>query len=418
MADLCEWLDRFAQDPDASMDEVARAAASEGALAALAWVESFAGRPIPLYGVQRLDDYRLARDPEQASDPEQPGGPEEPDEPEEPDDCVQIEGYALVGLEELAELEAEFEKALPVAEPWSVQDRGYAEADPWTDEEARRWLTILKTHPEAADSLAILDGVATALRELPELGQPWFADKVERPLLERAVAIVERAVARASADDERAANANAAAGVDAVAAVAARTHSPFHLPWIVLGNRPALRSLSRLCALCIAFGPAEEGLRLARRMLELNPADNHGWRATVINLELAAGRDAEALVLAQRYPDELTVDIAYGRALALFRLGRQEEATIALREGVDRLPLVPRYLATEGMRAPPLDDFTVTIGGKDQAWRYREDARALWLITPGAIDWLRKVAREAGGGGDRRVGGSKGAGGGKGKRER
>lgn len=54
---------------------------------------------------------------------------------------------------------------------------------------------------------------------------------------------------------------------------------------------------------------------------------------------------ADALELALRYSRDFLVDVSYGRALALFALGRHEEADTALGEAVDRSPLVAEYLA-------------------------------------------------------------------------
>jgi len=36
----------------------------------------------------------------------------------------------------------------------------------------------------------------------------------------------------------------------------------------------------------------------------------------------------------------------------------------------------------------------VTFGGDDQAWIYRDEMRGVWLKTPGAIDWLKRTAKQ------------------------
>lgn len=95
-----------------------------------------------------------------------------------------------------------------------------------------------------------------------------------------------------------------------------------------------------------------------------------------------------------QYPADLNPDIAYGHVLALYRLGKIDEAGVAIRDAVVDLPKVPRYLSAKRVRKPKLDSFGVRIGGDDQAWLYRQEMRDVWEATPGALDWL-KVHRPA-----------------------
>ena len=133
--------------------------------------------------------------------------------------------------------------------------------------------------------------------------------------------------------------------------------------------------------------------RFERLYLRLNPHDNHGIRAPLVNHLLLTGRDADALAVAQRYPRDLLPELAYGRVLALYRLGRLDDAARALVEAKQYLPLVPDYLLRKHVEMPALDEFHVKLGGEDQAWLYREDMRAVWMATDGMRGWL---ARETG----------------------
>ena len=96
---------------------------------------------------------------------------------------------------------------------------------------------------------------------------------------------------------------------------------------------------------------------------------------------------------AEKLPTDLLVDITFGRALALFRLGRSDEATAALRAALEHSPKVGKFLLAERRRKPRIDPHGVRIGGDDEAWLYREAMRETWQATPGAMAWLGEVAR-------------------------
>ena len=98
--------------------------------------------------------------------------------------------------------------------------------------------------------------------------------------------------------------------------------------------------------------------------------------------------------LAAGYPADMNAEIAYGRALALYRLAQHETATIALRSAITDLPRVPKYMLATSIRQPKMNPGYLALGGDDQAWVYREDMRSVWLQTPGAMTWLETVSRQ------------------------
>jgi len=153
-----------------------------------------------------------------------------------------------------------------------------------------------------------------------------------------------------------------------------------------------LRSLVRLQQLKDRCGEDERAYALARWVLDLDPNDNHGLRATVANHLLREGNDREALALVERYPGDIIADTVYGKILALYRLGRLSEAARALHEAMEHFPLVPRYLIRSSIRRPAIDFEYVHIGGPDQAWLYREEMRDTWRQTPDALEWLEANA--------------------------
>ena len=164
------------------------------------------------------------------------------------------------------------------------------------------------------------------------------------------------------------------------------------MPWALEENRPALRLLWQYIER-IREDSRDRAERFERLYLRLNPHDNHGIRAPLVNHLLLTGRDADALAVAQRYPRDRLPELAYGRVLALYRLGRLDDAARALVEAKQYLPLVPEYLLRKHVEMPAPDEFHVKLGGDDLAWLYREDMRAVWMAADGMRRWL---AREAG----------------------
>jgi tetratricopeptide (TPR) repeat protein len=297
---------------------------------------------------------------------ENPPASGETDGEDEPPAVESRDRAVLETPSRLRDLEQRWRAIFPLPKPISTQDSPGDDHDVWEPQTAERWIAFLEANAEAADSLSILDDLATAVRCLEPAGLPWFDDAIERPLLERSRAIFEQALA---------------------------SRPDVELPWFATQNRPALRSFARLYQV-LATRDAAAALPVASRLLELNPGDNHGFRGIVVNELLAQGRDAEALKITEAYPGDGMLETSFGRALALFRLRQLEPATLALRSAIEKAPLVPKYLAADAIRQPKLDPLGVRPGGPDEAWHYREDARPLWIGTPGALEWLAQVARQ------------------------
>ncbi|WP_295581927.1 SEC-C metal-binding domain-containing protein [uncultured Lamprocystis sp.] len=226
------------------------------------------------------------------------------------------------------------------------------------------WIEYLLATPEAADSLDILDDLATALYEHPESTLPWISHALLRPLVDRAWGILNQAAPAAAA---------------------------YHCPWTRDANRPALRLLFRRYLCQIDEGQPQAAAVTLETLLRLNPQDHHGVRAELMNHYLRGGEDARALTLARRFPDDLLADLAYGEVLALYRLGEQERARAVLRTAVDRLPRIPRYLTRKRIKRPRPSPLGVTPGGEDQAWMYREAMRDVWEAEPGILRWMKRV---------------------------
>ena len=167
------------------------------------------------------------------------------------------------------------------------------------------------------------------------------------------------------------------------------------LEWGWLDNRPFLRCLHGLALSRYGEGKIEESLTLFQELLSLNPNDNQGVRAMAVVAMLKLGRWEEILKITKKYPGDMLSETIYGRALALFKLGRRREASIALKEAVSYLPLVGKELLKTKHRLPrTARPDVVTVGGADEAYYYWEHCGQFWEEDPEAVEWLRRITKQ------------------------
>ncbi len=240
----------------------------------------------------------------------------------------------------------------------------------WDDETAERWLAFLERTPQAFGVIEILDGLAFALRQLPDNGLAWVNKQVVEPLLIHAVRVFDRTI---EAHDARAAEA----------------------PWLIWGNRPVLRLFANLIYLHLDRDEDEAALPLLERMVyTLNPNDNHGLRELLSRVYLKLGQPEKVLALAARYPGDTMAALVWNRVLALYRLGRMNEAAAALKAARRYSPNVYKFLCAEKIAKPRLTPGYVTYRGRDKAWYYRDEHLDLWR-EGGALEWLKSFNKKA-----------------------
>ncbi|MCS3904516.1 tetratricopeptide (TPR) repeat protein [Methylohalomonas lacus] len=373
-------------DPGAAMANIGLGRSDGAGTWLQDWLSQHADRPIPAYAVTEepvlelagekagtatdlLEHLRAMGIPEEQvpedllddldSDKQAP----QEDENTEDDPAIDEESLFLQGPD-LSEVTAQWRAVFPLGKPFSVHEVPFDESgEVWMPDIELSWMKVLDEHPEALDSLDIIDDLATALYLHPDYGARWLDDALLLPVLERARAIIEQAFAQISTP---------------------------RLLWLYSENRSALRNLVRLYAAYDRLGWGDEALALAEWILALNPHDSHGLRYLIINERLRRGDDTAALSLAEQYSDDIQPDPLYGRALALYRLGRLYEADAALQVATQRVPKVVDYLCRKRIREPELSSFGIQVGGDDQAWYYRLEMRETWAQTAGALAWLKK----------------------------
>ena len=270
--------------------------------------------------------------------------------------------YGELAAPALADIERRWHAVFPSAKPFTTVL--VSNDDPW--EASPAWLDFLQSEPRAADSLDVLDDIATAL-ESRGVGEPQWADRVlHEPIEARAWRILTAAMNAAPADTV--------------------------IPWGIVDNRPALRLAVRYCFVLYRLDRYEDAMAMCEPLLRWNPDDNHGLRAVLVNAYLERSRWDAALLLCTRYPDDATIEIAYGRCLAHFAKGEIDAAQAALRVAVRVNKHVPRALV---MVNDPEDESipaNITIGSEDEALQYRDEAIEIWDNVPGAIEWLKGAA--------------------------
>lgn len=268
----------------------------------------------------------------------------------------------LTGDARLVELESDWHRVWPCAKPFSTAPVPHQEFDPWQPARAELWVGFVEQHPEAAQSLDLLDDWLIAIRLLGGSAQDWISRELAPRLGARAHDVIQ------------------GAGV-----------GEGELPWGAVENRPVLRLLVSRAYDTHYAGDATSARKQMRELLQLNPNDNHGIRMTLVNLDLAAGDDAAALEVIGRFKDDGSPALLYGEALAWFRKGDQLRADAALKVARKHCGKIESWLLPSRKAQPKMSPYGVTVDGDDEAWLYREQMRPVWSATPRALDWLKRV---------------------------
>jgi tetratricopeptide (TPR) repeat protein len=322
-----EFLQRVVADPLTALGEIAIEV--EGAGRRLReWLRDVADRETPSYTLPLSDD-----------------------------SCV------LTPPPQLIATERAWHAVFPLEKPFSVQDQPFDGEEIWDEIAEVRWCAFLRAHPESFDSIDILDDLATAIGRHPQADAPGLSDLLLSPVLARNETIVD---------------------------LACRSTGNAVIPWVVAQNRPALRGLVRTFQQRLAQNERRSAITMAETLLGLNPGDNHGLRFMLVNEYLRQGCDAEALALAEQYPHDIAPETRFGAVLALVRMQRMQDAERALQIARTDLPKTAQYLLPARIRRPKLTQGRIQFGGDEQAWFYRDEMRAVWQQTPGALEWLRE----------------------------
>nr|WP_300315049.1 SEC-C metal-binding domain-containing protein [Halomonas sp.] len=243
--------------------------------------------------------------------------------------------------------------------------------DPWAN--AAQWLPSLCANPEQLDSPAVLQCVSLALTG--RFGRlPWMAPSLFEPLAER----LERWLLQV------------------------RQSGDGNFAWDEGNNAQLLRAGLSL-VLGMERGARQQSRELAELLLSLDENDSLGLRELVLDQLLREGRDDEALEISckaldaednDKEEDEPLLGMYMGQVLALYRLGKLEEAAQALERAQRHNGHAATLLLSENPRpSPGMTRPTANPGSIAEAWQYRTMMRDQWRSTPGALQWLDQQAK-------------------------
>jgi len=162
--------------------------------------------------------------------------------------------------------------------------------------------------------------------------------------------------------------------------------------WGFLETRPYMRARFGLAEALWRRGARDEAIGHLHEMLRLNPGDNQGVRYVLAAHLVEAGKDDDLTALLAKYPDDSMADWTWTEALAAFRrTGASEESRERLATAAASNEHVLSYLLDERRLPKQMPSF-ISPGDQDEAIAYVSAYRKGWMLTPGAIDWLRAQA--------------------------
>jgi len=141
----------------------------------------------------------------------------------------------------------------------------------------------------------------------------------------------------------------------------------------------------------------DEVERAATLSLRLNPTDEQNMVSVLGTALLRLGKDDQVLRLARDNPDNGRPELAYGRAIVLFRQDRKDDAESAMVEAMESFPLVCEYLFEPEIGEPDEDDYEAdegdgfTFDDANVAWDYVRMNRKLWESVPGLMEWADEL---------------------------
>lgn len=163
--------------------------------------------------------------------------------------------------------------------------------------------------------------------------------------------------------------------------------------WGFLETRPYMRARAGLAATLNALGKVDAAISHYKEMLRLNPNDNQGVRYVLAGCLMKRGAMEALKELFKEYDEDGSALWLYSRALVAFREHGPgaADADAFARSAISANRHVPAVL-TGRKRAKPTKNGYLTVGGEDEAAHYVEEWGFDWLTTPGATDWLTRIA--------------------------
>ena len=162
-----------------------------------------------------------------------------------------------------------------------------------------------------------------------------------------------------------------------------------HLPWHFVDNRPFLLLLGEYATLIEATDGPQKAIPLYEEVIALNPNDNQGIREFLSTAFVKTNRLEDLVKLDTQYPDDAMQGLKIGVLLALYKLGRLDEARMHIKKIQKYSAHVFREILKTDHPQPALIPGRIQVGGDDEAWLYWRDQGTFWMAAPGAREFLR-----------------------------
>jgi tetratricopeptide (TPR) repeat protein len=102
--------------------------------------------------------------------------------------------------------------------------------------------------------------------------------------------------------------------------------------WAYLDNRPFLRLLHNYATFIEEHENISKAIPLFEEIITLNPNDNQGIRDFLSTDYLKVNKLDEMLLLAEKYPSDISPQVVMGGILTLIKMGELREAKIKLKK--------------------------------------------------------------------------------------
>lgn len=162
--------------------------------------------------------------------------------------------------------------------------------------------------------------------------------------------------------------------------------------WLVSQTRPYLRALGELAATYGYNGQRNEAIALYQEIFRLNENDNLGARYLIVPLLLNQNREAEAIQVLEKYPEQ-TASWLYSSAFIAYRQhgGHSPIAKKKLQNALKFNDHVVEFLDPE---TPPYMPEHYGLGSREEAAVVAAEQKEVWSETAGFIPYLLEQADE------------------------
>ena len=137
----------------------------------------------------------------------------------------------------------------------------------------------------------------------------------------------------------------------------------------------------------------EEAVNIAQLSRDLDPSDPENVLSSIVSLDIRVGRPMDALRALEPMAESLAPYVLYGRALAYFSLGQQENAETAIQTALRQWPDVAQALTREWKGGTPMPKPGEAVSELQVLFGYYEVFGPAWRSVSGAIEWLREASK-------------------------